>query len=97
MLKNIITIFNLVELHYKLLRDFNKQLADKILNEYSNYVVDVDIETIKEAYEYKLLNKKKKLSAADMIGYITVQRLFGIKFLIGDKHSKEVKGVEFLK
>ncbi len=53
MLKNIITIFNLVELHYKLLRDFNKQLADKILNEYSNYVVDVDIEIIKEAYEYK--------------------------------------------
>ena len=45
--KMVITIFNLVELHYKLIRDFNKHIASKILYEYSDYVIDVDLETIK--------------------------------------------------
>ena len=94
--KIVITIFNLVELHYKLIRDFNKLLADKVLREYSNYVTDVDIETIKDANEFKLLHKKKRISAPDAIGYITAQKC-GIKFLTGDNHFKNIKGVEFVK
>lgn len=94
--KIIITIFNLVELHYKIIRDFNKQLAYKVLSDYSNFVIDVDIETIKEANEFKLLQKKKRISAPDAIGYITSQK-YGVKFLTGDKQFKSLKGVEFVK
>ena len=91
----IITVFNLVELHYKLLRDINGKIARKILYEYSNYVVDVDLETIQEANEFKLRHRTKKLSAPDVIGYITAQK-YGVKFLTGDKEFKGMKGVDFV-
>jgi hypothetical protein len=94
--KIVITMFNLVELHYKLLRDFNMQIAEEVLHEYSDYVIDVDIETIKEANEFKLLHRKKRLSAPDAIGYITAQK-YGMKFLTGDRQFKGMRGVEFVK
>ena len=94
--KIVITIFILVELHYKLIRDFNRQLAEEILHQYSGHAIEVDIETIKEANEFKLLHKKKRLSVPDAIGYITAQK-YGLKFLTGDKQFKGVKGVEFVR
>jgi uncharacterized protein len=94
--KIVITIFNLIELHCKLIRDFNKNLADKMLYEYSNYVLDVDFDSIKKANEFKLQHKKKRLSVADCIGYINAQK-HRLKFLTGDKEFKNMKGVEFLK
>jgi len=94
--KIIITLFNLVELHYKLIRDFNGKLAEEILHEYSDYVIDTDVEIIKEANEFKLLHRKKRLSAPDAIGYVTAQK-YGIKFLTGDRQFKGVRGVEFVK
>lgn len=94
--KIVITIYNLVELHYKLIRDLNKKIADKILKEYSSYVVDIEIDAIIEANEFKLLHKKKRMSAPDCIGYTLAQR-FGLKFLTGDNQFKGMKGVEFVK
>lgn len=94
--KIIITVFNLVELHYKLLRDFSSQLADQILHKYSDYVIDIDTETIKEANEFKLQHKQKRLSVPDAIGYITAQK-YSIKFLTGDKQFKAMNGVEFVR
>ena len=57
------------------------------MREYSNYVTYVDIETIKDANEFKLLHKKKRISSPDAIGYITAEKC-GIKFLTGDNHFK---------
>lgn len=94
--KIIITVFNLVELHYKLLRDFSSQLADQALHKYSDYVIDIDTETIKEANEFKLQHKQKRLSVPDAMGYITAQK-YGIKFLTGDKHFKNINEVEFVR
>lgn len=94
--KVIITIFNLAELHYKLIRDFTKTLADEILNEYSDYAIHIDNEIIMEANEFKLRHRKKKLSAADAIGYATAQK-YGLRFLTGDRHFKKLRGVEWVK
>jgi len=94
--KAIITILNLIELHYKLLRDFNEKLADELMNEYSKYVVDIDNDIIKEANDFKLLNKGKKLSMPDVVGYATALR-YGVKFLTGDKEFKDLRNVEFVK
>ncbi len=92
----IVTIFNLIELHYILLRELNKEIADIVLERYSNYVVGIDIDIIKSANEFKLVNKKKKLSVADSIGY-TLALKKGIKFLTGDKEFKDIPNVEFVK
>ncbi|MBI2672950.1 PIN domain-containing protein [Candidatus Woesearchaeota archaeon] len=92
----IVTIFNLIELHYILLREFNKEIADIVLERYSNYVMGIDIDIIKSANEFKLVNKKKKLSVADSIGY-TLALKKGIKFLTGDKEFKDIPNVEFVK
>lgn len=57
--------------------------------------MDVDIETIKDANEFKLQHKKKRLSVPDAFGYITTQR-YGLKFLTGDSQFKGMIGVEFV-
>jgi len=92
----VITIFNLVELHYILLRDFNEEIASRILNEYEDYIIDTDIETIKEANEFKLLHRAKSLSFTDAVGFVSAQRC-GLRFLTGDRQFKGMKGVEFVK
>ena len=94
--KIIITVFNLVELHYKLLRDFNRKIAKKVVNEYKHHVVDIDIDSIFEANEFKLMHKKKRLSAPDCIGYAVALK-YGVKFLTGDKEFSGIKNVEFVK
>lgn len=94
--KPIITIFNLVEIHYKLLRDFDKKIATKLIEKYADYVVDIDREIIKEANEFKLLYRNKNFSFTDVIGYITAQR-YGVKFLTGDKQFKNMQNVKFVR
>ena len=94
--KIIVTIFNLVELHYKLLIDFNERLAKEILEKYSKFVVDVNLEIIEETNKLKLFYKKQRLSIPDVMGYITAKKL-GIKFLTGDKEFADMENVEFVK
>ncbi len=94
--KVVLTIFNLFELHYKLLRDFDKKIADKVLDEYSSAVISVDTISVKEASEFRLLHRRKDLSAADVIGY-TCARKYGVKFLTGDEKFRNFENVEFVK
>ena len=94
--KIVLTIFNLAEFHYKVLRDFNKELADELLEEYEPFAVAIDSETIKESNDLKLLHRTKNLSSADVIGYITARR-YGLKFLTGDRYFQDMAGVEFVK
>lgn len=94
--KAVVTMFNLVELHYKILRDFGRRLAEKLLRDYSEHMVEVDIDSIINSNEFKLLHKKKRMSAPDVIGY-TMARKFGIKFLTGDREFKNMANVEYVK
>lgn len=95
-LRPILTIFNLVELHYAVLPETGIELADELLAKYSIYNVSVDNETIKQANKFKYKHKKKKLSTADVIGY-SIAFTLGIKFLTGDEQFRNLDNVEFVK
>ena len=92
----ITTLFNLVELHYALLRTVGKEEADRHFDRLLPFVIQIPHEIIKKANHFKLLNKKKKLSYVDCIGYFLSKRM-NIKFLTGDKEFKNLEGVEFVK
>lgn len=91
-----LTIFNIVELHYALLREFSPVIADNFSEKYAPFIVDIDLETIRKANKFKLQHRDRALSAADVIGYATAQKL-GIKFLTGDEDFKDFPFVEFVK
>ena len=92
----VTTILNLIELHYALLRIVGKEEADKHFDRLLQFVIEISGEVIKEANEFKLLNKKRKLSYVDCIGYITARKM-NIKFLTGDNQFKGLDSVEFVK
>ena len=94
--KMITTIFNLIELHYALLKNFNEDKANYLLEKYSNYVIGIDLDVIKEANKFRLKNIKKRISATDSIGYILSIKN-GVKFLTGDREFEGLENVEFLK
>ena len=45
---------------------------------------------------FRLLNKKRKLSYVDCLGYI-LAGMNGAKFLTGDNQFKDLQNVEFVK
>ncbi len=92
----ITTKFNLVELYYHFLHDYGKETADKYLDLYSKFVIPITYSSIKKGMEFKLKNKKKKLSYVDCIGYALALEL-GIKFLTGDKKFENKDNVEYVK
>lgn len=97
-IKNILMTsdYNLMELYYAFLRDYNRQTVEKFFDFWTNYIVQIPQETIKIAMEFKLANKKDKLSYVDCIGYVfSVQN--GIKFLTGDQKFENKEHVEFVK
>src|SRR3989344_5097782 len=74
----ITTKFNLMELYYHFLKDYSKEIADKYLRLYSNFVVPITYSSIRKGMEFKLKKKKEKLSYVDCIGYALALE-FGIK------------------
>lgn len=92
----ITTKLNLMEFYYGLLREYDRKTADEYYDILVEYVIKIDDETIKQAMVFKLLNKNKKLSYVDCIGYILAKKR-GIKFLTGDKEFESVENVEFVK
>lgn len=88
--------FNLIELYYHFLHDYDKKIADKYLNLYSKFTIPVTYSSIKSGMEFKLKHKKEKLSYIDCVGYALALEL-GIKFLTGDEKFKDKPNVEFVK
>ncbi len=92
----ITTKLNLMELHYVLLRTIGKLEADRHYDRFLPFVIEITDDVIKRANEFKLINRRKKLSYVDCIGYI-MAKLNNIKFLTGDKEFKYFENVEFVK
>ena len=92
----ITTKFNLVELYYHFLHDYNKQTADKYLNLYSKFIIPITYGCIRAGMEFKLEHKKVKVSYVDCVGYALAMEL-GIKFLTGDRKFEDKENVEFVK
>ena len=90
------TKFNIAELYYYLLRDYDKPTADKYLELYSEFAIPITYSSIKAAMQFKLGNKKEKLSYVDCIGHALGLEL-GITFLTGDEKFRKKDNVEFVK
>jgi len=91
-----ISIFNLAEIYWFSLHEYNQAEADNIYEFYKGAVVEIDDETLKGAIKFRKERKKKDLSYTDCIGYIYAKRN-GLKFLTGDKEFEHIENVEFVK
>lgn len=92
----VVSKLNIFEIYYYYLREFGKEYANKVVDIYYNSIIEFNQEIIKEAAKFKLENKKRNLSMADCIGYITALKL-KIKYLTGDKEFINLVNVEFVK
>ena len=92
----VITIFNLAEIYWSCLGNFNENELNKIYEEYKEAVVEIDDETLKEAIKFRKEHKKRDLSYTDAIGYIYAKR-HNMIFLTGDKEFEDLENVEFVK
>ena len=88
--------YNLMELYYAFLRDYNQQTANKYFDQWSKFSVQIPLETIKQAMLFRFANKKEDLSYVDCMGYAFSQQNL-IKFLTGDRRFENKVGVEFVK
>lgn len=88
------TLFNLAELDYGLKKKMSKELSEEYTDKYYQYSVDVTLDDIKNAMDFKIIHKN--LSIPDVVGYTVAKRL-GIKFLTGDSGFEHMDNVEFVK
>lgn len=90
------TRLNLMELYYGLLRKHNKEIAELFYDRFLPFCHEITDDLIKEAMQFRLLHKSRKLSYVDSIGYVMAKQR-GIPFLTGDKEFESFSGVEFVK
>lgn len=90
------SVFNLYELYYALIRDYNEEIAKEFFFQFKKRILPIKDEHIFDASKFKLKNKKICFSYADCIGYLIALN-YGIKFLTGDKEFESLDHVEFVK
>ena len=90
------TRLNLMELYYGLLTKQGQESAEKYYDRLIEFCIEFDDEVVKKAMEFRSLNKKKKLSYVDCIGYILAKSV-GIEFLTGNKEFEGLENVKFVK
>ena len=87
---------NLMELYYAFLRDYDERTAKKYLKFWTQYSIALPRDTISNAMNFKLANKRDNLSYVDCMGYIfCVENK--IMFLTGDIKFENMKNVEYVK
>ncbi|MBW2974101.1 PIN domain-containing protein [Candidatus Woesearchaeota archaeon] len=92
----ITTKLNLMELHYGLMVEYGKEIADIYYDVLVRFVAEIDDWTIKEANVFRSEYNKRDLSYVDCIGYV-IARSKNIRFLTGDKQFEDLENVEFVK
>ena len=92
----IITMFNLSEYAYQILKKLGEQKAKIAYGCFVDCVEEREKDVLIDAMKFKLQHKKRKLSYADCVGYILAKKL-NLKFLTGDKEFEGFSNVEFVK
>lgn len=90
------SIFNLAELYYFLLRDFDKSLAMHHFKRLRSNLLEINDEDVFIGMQLKLSSKKQNLSYADCLGYAMAKN-HGIRFLTGDEKFETIQNVEYVK
>lgn len=92
----ITNALHLAEVHYHFLKEHNKQTADFWIRQLNFELLDITTDIAIKGSSFKFENKKKKLSYADCIGYVTAIE-YNLKFLTGDNQFEHLGDVEFVK
>ncbi|MBI2107561.1 hypothetical protein HYU10_00080 [Candidatus Woesearchaeota archaeon] len=92
--KAMITVFNLIEIHFYYIKNHGEKEAAAIYSAVKPLVVPISDSIIKDANAFKLANLKKRFSFADCIGYAAARK-FNARFVTGDYLFKGLEGVEF--
>jgi predicted nucleic acid-binding protein len=91
------TLLNLGELHYFLLRKgTDRAVIDTWYERLKPKCIDIGADDIKKAMDFKFVNKKRKLSFIDCVGY-TVAKENGLIFLTGDEGFRGFENVELVR
>ena len=91
-----ITIFNLIEIVAAVHLRFGKEKAEEIYEKFKSCIQEVTKDIIMEAVGLREKYKKRDISYADAVGYISAKR-GGMLFLTGDKEFEHFPQVEFVK
>lgn len=94
--KLITGILNIGELYWILLKEYDKKTADYWCKSINFDLIDLNPDLVFGAIYFRFLNRNKKLSLINCIGYITALQ-YGFKFLTGDKEFEGMKRVKFVK
>jgi len=96
--KSIVTTsLNLMEVYYYFLRKFNKRTAEYWISKLNVELINnIPIDIATQAAEFRLSNKKERLSYIDCLGYIFAKK-WKMKFLTGDREFEGKENVEFVK
>ena len=87
---------NIGELYYSLLREHGKKTAEYWTRRFNYDLIEIDVDSVIKAAKFRFVNKRKKFSYIDCIGYMLALNK-NIKFLTGDKGFKDMENVEFVK
>ena len=94
--KIFISMLNLMELAYFLLRENRESEIEEIFNNLSKFAISYNKEILVNTAKMKHQYRKEKLSYIDCIGYFMAKQQ-NIKFLTGDEKFRDKKNVEFVK
>jgi len=92
----ITSLYNIYEFTYYLLRDHDREKAEKILEKLNYNLLDPSDKDLIPAANLKLDNREQQLSYVDCMGYRLAQR-YDLKFLTGDQEFEEKENVEYVK
>ena len=92
----VLTKLNLMEIFYRSLTVHGSKAATRIIEAFSRYLIDFDLNDIKGSMKLRreLKDKGFNLSYADALGYYLASKL-GINFLTGDRVFEGLDNVEF--
>ena len=94
--RSIVTLrYNLAELYYILLKDYDKKTADFFLDKFAKIAAELPFNVISSAMEFKLKNKNTNFSYIDCLGY--AYSLEEKNFLTGDRAFSAMKNAEIVR
>lgn len=93
-----LTKLNLMEIYYRAAKLHGHPAAKQIIDRFSKYLVDFDIDDIAGAMRLReeLMKKRMDVSYVDALGYYLAKKM-QMPFLTGDRYFRELDGVRFVK
>ncbi len=91
-----VTIFNLYELYYVLLKNEGENTAKEYYFKFLPFSIEVKDKPIFYASKFRLKNKKRDFSYVDALGY-SIAKMENFNFLTGDREFEHFQNVEFVK